>query len=277
MPCPIHDVQSLSELGQKADSPRTRFWKNIEGRRQPFYGPYARKARQAREAVTEEALEAVRASGVVRLMPQAVTARLDRGDAKTPVRSYLRDTYRTVGRRFATAAFQQHKSAKADPVDEWFAEVEAWLSGEEAGQEIRRITDTVRKDILSILSQAREEGVGSERMAQRIEEQIEGIHRQRARVIARTEVITASNKASQSGAASTGRPMEKEWVDSADSRVRAAHENTDGQTRDLDEPYDVNGSPAMYPADPQLPAALRIQCRCVETYEPKDSLISDLL
>jgi len=277
MACPVHSVKSLVELGSKADDVRTRFWKNFEARRQPFYGPFARKARQMREAVMQPALEAVESTQVVRLMEGSVTSRLGREDARKPVRSYLRETFRTVGQRFAQAAFEQHKSVKANPVDEWFAAVERWLGSEQAGAEIRQITDTVRRDIVEIIRQGAEEGVGSERMARRIEEQMEEINRRRARVIARTEVITASNQASQQGAKSTKRPMEKEWVDSADSRVRAAHENTDGQTRDLDEPYDVVGFPGMYPADPQLPARLRVQCRCVETYEAKDSLISELL
>ena len=60
--------------------------------------------------------------------------------------------------------------------------------------------------------------------------------------------------------------MQKEWVDSGDSRVRPSHREMDGQTRALDEPYDVRGFPARFPADPQLPARERIQCRCIEVY-----------
>jgi hypothetical protein len=59
----------------------------------------------------------------------------------------------------------------------------------------------------------------------------------------------------------------KQWLDSADSRVREAHVDTDGQRRPIGAPFAVGvrggaSYPAMFPLDPQLPPELSIQCRC---------------
>jgi len=145
----------------------------------------------------------------------------------------------------------------------------------EGGEEIRGILETTRQDITQILSNAREDGLGSEEMARRLEQEIDEVNRQRGRVIARTEVITASNKASHEGAKSTGLNLEKEWADSADNRVRDSHEVVDGQTKRIDEPFrwtspESGQVEAMYPAQASLPAAERIQCRCVSLRRPID-------
>jgi hypothetical protein len=41
----------------------------------------------------------------------------------------------------------------------------------------------------------------------------------------------------------------------------------DGQTVELDKPFDVNGYAADYPGDPNLPPEESIACRCTVTFE----------
>jgi len=278
MSCPVHSPLEHDGLqaATKAPDERTRAWKQFEAQRQPFYGPMARKAKQARDEVAAAAIEQVRSTRLPSLAVQSVENTLSRVEHRTTIRDMVRDIFRLVGRRFAREAFNELKmtEVKADPVDEWFQSVEEWLSTE-GGDEIRGIMETVRQDIVGILSDAREDGLGSEEMARRLEEEIDEVNRQRGRVIARTEVITASNKASHEGAKSTGLNLEKEWADSADSRVRDSHEIVDGQTKRIDEPFrwtspESGQVEAMYPAQASLPAAERIQCRCVSLRRPID-------
>jgi len=285
MSCPIHppsgarspyEHKGLAAVTDFGGDERDQYWKSVEARRAAYYGPMARKAKQARDQIAQVAIEQVRQEIVPRMAMEAVRTSLAREERKGPIRDLLAEIFRTVGRRFAREAFNEVKTTeqKADPVDEWFRSVEQWLSAE-GGAEIRAILETTRQDITQILSTARADGLGSEEMAKRLEDQIDEVNRQRGRVIARTEVITASNKASHEGAKATGLALEKEWTDSADSRVRDSHEIIDGQVQPIDEPFrwdsPMSGSvEAMYPAQADLPAAERIQCRCVSLRRPMD-------
>jgi len=253
-------------------------WKDMESRRQPFYGPYSRKAREAREEIVDAAIEQVEASRLPQFAIRAAASATR--NKKAPVRDLLRDLYRNVGKRFARSGARQVREeasgtvpeTKQDAEDTWFDEVERWLS-QEGGQEIRQITETVRRDVVGLLTEAREEGLGAEEMAKSLERNIDDVNRLRGRVIARTEVVSASNHASQEGAKSTGLTLEKEWFDSDDGRVRRSHRVVDGQRIPMDDPYQW-ASPesgqvsARFPGDPELPAAERIQCRCVELHHP---------
>lgn len=88
----------------------------------------------------------------------------------------------------------------------------------------------------------------------------------RAQRIAQTESTRAWNAGALASAqAMTGpdRPLVKQWLTRNDERVRQAHRDANGQVQFLDEPFDVGGTPMMYPGDPSAPADLTIQCRCI--------------
>jgi uncharacterized protein with gpF-like domain len=90
----------------------------------------------------------------------------------------------------------------------------------------------------------------------------------RAEMIARTEVINASNTASLAGAKVSGANVQKEWLASRDKRTREDHEKADGQVVDLDAPFIMGGYQLMWPGDPSMgaPAKDLINCRCTLTY-----------
>lgn len=84
----------------------------------------------------------------------------------------------------------------------------------------------------------------------------------RAVRIARTEVHAASSFATQAAVRSTGLPgLVREWIAMADERVRSDHRHAHGQTRGMDEPFDVGGEELMFPGDPNGSAANVINCR----------------
>lgn len=88
----------------------------------------------------------------------------------------------------------------------------------------------------------------------------------RAARIAATEATRAFNAGALAAAqALTGedRPLVKQWVTRRDERVRVAHRDADGQIQFLDDPFDVGGTPMLYPGDPSAPADLTINCRCI--------------
>ncbi|ALY07261.1 capsid maturation protease and MuF-like fusion protein [Streptomyces phage Maih] len=97
----------------------------------------------------------------------------------------------------------------------------------------------------------------------------------RAERIAQTESTRAWNAGALASAqALTGpdRPLVKQWLTRNDERVRQAHRDANGQLQLLDDPFDVGGTPMMYPGDPSAPADLTIQCRCImRTAVPADA------
>ena len=88
----------------------------------------------------------------------------------------------------------------------------------------------------------------------------------RAKTIARTEVVKASSWSQQRAAKSTGKRLEKEWVSQRDGVVREAHFILDNQRVPADSFYLYNGIKLDFPADPKAPAALTVNCRCTEAY-----------
>ena len=54
---------------------------------------------------------------------------------------------------------------------------------------------------------------------------------------------------------------DRQWASTLDSRTREEHQKLDGQSRELDEPFDVNGCKAMYPGGFGI-ASEDINCRC---------------
>ena len=88
----------------------------------------------------------------------------------------------------------------------------------------------------------------------------------KAERIARTEVLRAYSIAQQASLrqmADYVPKLKKQWIATPDDRVRPSHEKANGQTRDWDEPFKVDGEELMYPRDPGGSAGNTINCRCV--------------
>jgi hypothetical protein len=96
----------------------------------------------------------------------------------------------------------------------------------------------------------------------------------RARMIAQTEVISASNTAAYEGAESAGIEYKKFWSNSGLDSVRESHifaqEWSYGQ--DGINPHDKfdmgNGNFMAHPGDPDGPPEEVINCRCTLIIEP---------
>mgnify|MGYP001567896565 CR=1 FL=1 len=91
----------------------------------------------------------------------------------------------------------------------------------------------------------------------------------RARTIARTEVIGASNAGAfmQVTAMGEDAPESKSWLATGDSRTRLTHRAANGQTVPLNDHFSVGNSSLMFPGDPRGAADEVIQCRCTLTWE----------
>lgn len=94
--------------------------------------------------------------------------------------------------------------------------------------------------------------------------------RQRAKMIAQTQVHTAFEKGrrdawEQAVRAGTVNPddLRKKWRSERDKRVRLTHRALNGNSEPFDQPFvSPSGATLMYPGDPSAPASEVVNCRC---------------
>ena len=101
----------------------------------------------------------------------------------------------------------------------------------------------------------------------------------RAKTIVRTEshrIEQAAALNAQKKAKSKGADVVKQWDSTLDGGTRPTHRHLDGQIREVDEPFKMNGKSAMYPGDFGDPAE-DCNCRCVVLQRAKWALGEDEL
>ena len=148
-------------------------------------------------------------------------------------------------------------------------------------QLVAEMTQTSKKKLTDIITQAVQEGLSIDEMVRIITNDDElGYSAMRARRIARTEVMRASNYAALQGANSHNFEVDKVWISARDSRTRRIprntydHLNMDGQQVPYDQPFTSTGKKgdtvlAAAPGDPNSPAGFTINCRCAIGFVPK--------
>ena len=137
------------------------------------------------------------------------------------------------------------------------------------------ITTTTREFIQQVLSDAASEGFGFDEIVYRLRNtELTAI---RARMIARTETVTAANGASVLAAKDTGLALNKIWISVRDNRTRHSHRVEDNTVIDIDQPFTVGleGAQMMQPGARKQPNGLDvdpkeyINCRCTLGMIPK--------
>ena len=148
-------------------------------------------------------------------------------------------------------------------------------------QLVAEMTQTSKKKLTDIITQAVQEGLSIDEMVRIITSDDDlGYSAMRARRIARTEVMRASNYAALQGANSHNFEVDKVWIAARDSRTRRIprntydHLNMDGQQVPYYQPFTSTGKKgdtvlATAPGDPNSPAGFTINCRCAIGFVPK--------
>lgn len=133
-----------------------------------------------------------------------------------------------------------------------------------------RIPDEVHAKVVKEILEGTNAGETTARIAQRVDQVLdyEGTENWPSR--ARTIAITECTRHRNSSALAHGllverqdkRVLHKRWDTTMDNKERAEHRLTNGQTRALGQPFDVEGVSMMAPGDPTGPAYTVVNCRC---------------
>jgi hypothetical protein len=131
-----------------------------------------------------------------------------------------------------------------------------------------RMTDTTERLIRESIQRGTDQGFGIDKIAKFVRGEMDEMTWQRARTIAQTEVIGASNQAAFEGANSAGIDYKKFWSNSGLEGIRESHIfaqewSYDRDGIDPDDLFDMgNGTFMLHPGDPNAPPEEVINCRC---------------
>ena len=123
--------------------------------------------------------------------------------------------------------------------------------------------EELKKVIISEITRGISQGLGYSNISKKIASHSEADLKKAYR-IARTEggrVQTEAKFEAMKKAKENGADVVKQWDSTIDTRTRKTHIKLDGQTRELDEPFEVDGDKAMYPHGFGI-AEEDINCRC---------------
>lgn len=254
----------------QTDSQRVAYWKQFDRQRWGYLGFGMNRI----ESAIKEQVQSV--SERLEVSISAAIGNIESISTR-PMEQAYQDIYGKVGSAFAMQIYNSFKSYDPRTVtkqdeDEFLQYMKEWISVEGAGR-VQAVTDTTKKRLRKFLDQAIDEGLGSEEAAKLLSEQSQIIGRKRARVIARTEIISASNKGSIHGARQTNLTLRKEWIHTPDGRVRdgtnSPFDHTSVDPVPIDDPFIVSGEELDYPGDMRASAGNTIQCRCTQGYRQR--------
>ena len=182
---------------------------------------------------------------------------------------------REVGVRYARSNYNTLiKEKQFNTSEEWIQLIMDYLGTNFYNNGVLQIVKTSRTMMLDILELGNREGWGYSDYAQYISQNVPGLNRNRADMIARTEVGRAIHAGTFVGADKSPFEKQKMWVAAKDNRTRgnpingqkdkADHWHLDGQTVDFNDKFvdRRSGTELEHPHDPQAGAVDVIRCRC---------------
>ena len=125
------------------------------------------------------------------------------------------------------------------------------------------INRTSQKIIRNIVLGGLNEGLGALEIARNIEQSVAVIFRNRAKLIARTEMVTATNVAAMESSKTSDFMYEKKWIPATDTRTRPDHaEMRSKPWIPFDENFIVGGVQMGQPGDASKGAGADQICNC---------------
>lgn len=150
----------------------------------------------------------------------------------------------------------------------------------QAGNTFAKVGERLWATARSELLDGFEKGESIPQLADRLRASA-GMTAKTATLVARTQVLDASNAGSIATARATGLELRKGWLDTPDQRTRPTHHqagNTYGSDQGmipLGDQFTVGGYQCDRPHDPTLPPAEKFNCRCALIYSMVDAAVKE--
>jgi len=199
-----------------------------------------------------------------------------------PIEKVLKQCWIQVGTYFAQYQINELKGmdvifdTKSEEEDVWVRQMRQWAEAE-AGINIGFITEESKRQGLKFIQQtmkeAATEGWGIEKIQREMRRNLVNkwgeMSIYRSRMIAQTEIIGASNKASFMGAQDARIELVKSWLIGS-GKPRTTHDIASqfNVRVPMNKPFIVAGIDCEHPGDASLPAEEVINCHCCVDYAP---------
>ena len=157
----------------------------------------------------------------------------------------------------------------------WLARLRNLVNGFDAASRVTSVTNTIKKRLQNTLGRAMQTELSPRGIARMLREEVPGLSRKRAELIARTETTFVANLAAEESsrevATAVGIDLVKVWIATRDSRTRDAHRAMIGK-RPVNsfEKFVVGGTRMDKPGDPAGGVRNCANCRCTVAYLPAD-------
>ena len=231
------------------------------------------------DELTQSKIYRIEYQKVLKKQVEAVLEKLH-ADEYTTIQQFLSDTYTDA---FVGTAYDMHGQGVPliMPIDR-NAAVKAIITDTQISEGLYESLGVDTKKLKNSISAEITRGIASGLAHSEIARNIAGAAKAplgRAKTIVRTEshrIAQASAMDAQKVAVSKGAKVVKQWMSTLDGKTRHSHRRLDGQIREVDEPFEMDGKKAMYPGDFGDPAE-DCNCRCQLLTRPRVALDEDEL
>jgi hypothetical protein len=183
-----------------------------------------------------------------------------------PLADVLEDLYVTAGVAYADAmysAIQPPTKATKEALRAGWRDFMRLFAVRNLPQTLIEINRTSQKIIRNIVLGGLNEGLGALEIARNIEQSVAVIFRNRAKLIARTEMVTATNVAAMESSKTSDFMYEKKWIPATDTRTRPDHaEMRSKPWIPFDQNFIVGGVQMGQPGDASKGAGADQICNC---------------
>ena len=189
----------------------------------------------------------------------------------TPIYPVMVELYKTAAKIWAHQSalqIRRHKGRQPLGFSERIVELMRKYYGIDLLNVAEGLTQTTKDQIQAVLSEAAEKGWSFDEIVSRL--QVPELTSVRARLIARTETVSAANGAATINAKETGLQLNKIWIAAIDSRTRPDHLIVNGQIIGVDDYFIVGGYKMSQPGDRTHGADSSeiCNCRCTVAFIP---------